>query len=101
MDEYEGADRDVSARFDSPWTDEELTALALSEDLDAPLDEDAVPFRFGQGSGSALVPTWYMPPVVTRLQNRGWRTVVLVLVFAFLFIEAAGLCSTYGQLVIP
>jgi len=75
--------------------------LALSEDPDRPLGKDAVPIDFGQGSGSTLLPAWYMPAAVARVHHRGWRALALVLVFAFLFIEAAGLCSTYGQLVIP
>jgi hypothetical protein len=83
------------------WSDEELTALALGEDPDTPLSKDAVPLELGSGGGSGLLPSWYMPPVVAGLRHRWWKTVVLVLVFSFLFIEAAGLCSSYGQLVIP
>jgi hypothetical protein len=101
VDDNDARDWVPGEHLDSPWSDEELTALALSEEIDTPLSEDAVPFDFGQGDGSSLLPTWYMPPVVTRLRYRSWRTVVIVLVLAFLFIEAAGLCSTYGQLVIP
>ena len=100
MERGERGELAAEVRFDSTWTDEELTALALGDDPDRPLGDDAVPIDFGQG-GSALLPVWYMPPVVARSYHRGWRTLALVLVFAFLFIEAAGLCSTYGQLVIP
>jgi hypothetical protein len=81
----------------SGFTDAELTALALAADPDVPLDEDAIPLT--EQSGGAL-PEWYMPPVRAR-RGRRWRTaVVLAIVAAFLVIEAVGLCSTYGQLVI-
>jgi hypothetical protein len=50
------------------------------------------------GSGG-LLPTWYMPAPMTRVSPK-WRTpVVLAIVAAFLSIEAAGLCSTFGQIV--
>jgi hypothetical protein len=40
-----------------------------------------------------------MPSPMTR-HSRGWQVpVVLVIVAAFVIIEAFGLCSTFGQLV--
>jgi hypothetical protein len=84
-----------------PWSDEELTALALAADPDAPIDASAVPFA-GSSSGSVgLLPSWYMPAVALGTAQRYWKIVVLVLVAALFAIEAAGLCSTYGQLVAP
>jgi hypothetical protein len=41
-----------------------------------------------------------MPPVRARRGRRGRTAVVLAIVVAFLVIEAVGLCSTYGQLVV-
>jgi hypothetical protein len=81
-------------------TDAELTALALAADPDAQVDEDAIPLNgYAVESGTAL-PDWYMPPVRARRGKR-WRTpVVLAIVVAFLVIEAVGLCSAYGQLVV-
>ena len=38
-----------------------------------------------------------MAPVTARRIRRGPQVVILVLIGAFLLIEAFGLCSTYGQ----
>jgi hypothetical protein len=41
-----------------------------------------------------------MPPAMASTGHR-WRTpVILAIVLAFLMIEAWGLCSTYGQVVL-
>ncbi len=78
-------------------TDEELTALALAADPDAPLADDAVPF-WPLDAGD--LPDWYMP-VASGGVRPGWRRrVALVLISTFLLINAAGLCSTYGHVVI-
>ena len=46
-----------------------------------------------------LLPPWYMPSPMVR-GGKSWRLpVVLVIVAAFVIIEAFGLCSTFGQLV--
>jgi len=83
--------------------DDELTALALAADPDAPLDPDAVPWHeYLVASGALLspapLPGWYMAAATARHGGR-WRIVVIAaLVVAFVVIEAVGLCSTYGQL---
>jgi hypothetical protein len=83
---------------DDPLSDDELTALALGADPDAPLDPEAVPIDLYLGTaGAPALPTWYMAPAVARLGGRWGRVVVLALISAFLLIEAFGLCSTYGQ----
>ena len=80
--------------------EEELTALALAADPDAPLAADAVPIDHFLSQIPALLPQWYMPGAMARPGNR-WRTaVVLAIVGAFLVIEALGLCSTFGQLTV-
>jgi hypothetical protein len=82
------------------FTDAELTALALAGDPDEPLDHDAVPVSLYSSQVPGQLPGWYMPPVMCR-RGRRWRTtVVLLLVAAFLVIEAMGLCSSYGQPVV-
>ena len=82
------------------FTDEELTALALAADVDAPLDDDAVPLSdLAEDGGDPLLPGWYMPTPMAGLQpRRGWRRLVILLVIAsFVAINAVGLCSTYGS----
>jgi hypothetical protein len=83
---------------DQELSDEELTALALAADPDAPLAPDAVPLTLGLHSFGAALPLWYMPPATARVGGR-WRTpFVVAIVGAFLLIEALGLCNTYGVL---
>jgi len=85
---------------DKPICDEELTALALAADPDQPLDAKAVPLAVYLAQVPAILPGWYMPPATASCGNR-WRTPVIVaIVLAFLMIEAWGLCSTYGQVVL-
>jgi hypothetical protein len=81
--------------------DDELSALALAADPDAPLDAGAVPLADALGHEIAgPLPDWYMPaPVGGAPLLRGWRRrVVLLVIAAFLVITAFGLCNTYGQL---
>lgn len=85
-----------------PWdgdiTDDDLTALALAADADAPLDPDAVPLDVFLGSLPPALPAWYMAPVGARHAGRWRGAVILAFVATLLAIEAVGLCSTYGQL---
>ena len=88
-----------TGELESPWTEAELTELALAADPDAPLDEDAVPLGLYLGEVSGLLPDWYMPTPMLRRAG-AWRVpVVVAIVAAFVIIEALGLCSTFGQLV--
>ena len=48
------------------FTDAELTALALAADPDQPLGPEAVPLNEYLSSSVALLPEWYMAPVVAR-----------------------------------
>jgi hypothetical protein len=92
---------DMSAEEADGWaiTDAELTALALSADPDAPLSPDAIPLEM-YSDGASTLPQWYMPPVSPR-RGRKWLAVVAGLIIAsLLVIEAAGLCSTYGPIVL-
>ena len=82
------------------FTDEELTALALSADPDQPLDANAVPFTSPDNAFGALLPSWYMPMPVTRVHKRWHVPVVLTIVSAMTLISGLGLCITYGHLVI-
>jgi hypothetical protein len=86
---------------DEALSDEELTALALAADPNAPLAASAIALESAGSSGAGLLPSWYMPAIAIGRAHRYWKVVVIVLVSALLAIEAAGLCSTYGQLVVP
>jgi hypothetical protein len=95
----EPVDQVLSDPGDEPLSDEELEALALAADPDAPLAEDAVPLDLGATSGLSLLPSWYMAPVVgRRLTKRRYRIAIAVLIGAFLLIDAFGLCATYGPI---
>jgi hypothetical protein len=77
-------------------TGPELEAMALAADPTQPLPDDAVPYDRFIGSAPSLLPDWYMGPA-TRAHASSWRRpVVLAVVLAFLIIDGAGLCSTYG-----
>jgi len=88
----------LDAESSEPFTDEELTALALAADPDTPLDDDAVSLWELTGDRpEQRLPEWYMPsPMGGRLLG-GWRRRVIILVIvSFLTIDAYGLCNTYG-----
>jgi hypothetical protein len=94
-----GESSDGAATIEGGITEAELTELALAADPDAPMAEDAVPLAVYLNQAPGLLPSWYMPSPMIR-QGKGWRLpVVLVIVAAFVIIEAFGLCSTFGQLV--
>ena len=89
-------------RLEEPISDEELTALALAGDPDAPLPADAVNlWELGAADDATLLPSWYMPsPMAGARRLRGWRRrVAILLIVAFVLIDAYGLCSTYGDVV--
>jgi hypothetical protein len=81
------------------FTDDELTALALAADPDAPLAADAIALPLYPDEPFGALPAWYMPPAMARVTG-GWRRVaVFAIIAGFLVIDAFGLCITYGQLV--
>ncbi|HMK62598.1 MAG TPA: hypothetical protein VK386_03175 [Acidimicrobiales bacterium] len=81
-----------------PFSDAELTELALAADPGVPLDPGAVPIDIYLGTTHRALPEWYMAPAMARVSGRCRRLVIMAVVGAFLLIEAFGLCSTYGQL---
>lgn len=85
-----------------PFTDDELTALALAADPDQAVDDDAVPFGVVHGEFGDLLPAWYMPAPITLHGSRRRNAIVATVVIAsLLLINALGLCITYGRLEIP
>lgn len=84
-----------------PLTDAELTALALAADPDPVIDPDAVPFGLAEGAFD-LLPAWYMPaPATAGGARRRNAVVAAVVIGSLLFVNALGLCITYGRLEIP
>ena len=92
---------DLSVETERAIDDAALEALAVGGDPDAPIPDDAVSL-WDLDDRDRLLPSWYMPaPAFGIPLLRGWRRAVAwVIVAAFLAIMAAGLCSTYGEIVI-
>lgn len=89
---------DDDERFDEPETeitDEELTALALAADPDAPVPDDAVPFGDNDPASFALLPQWYMPAPGIR-RSRGRAAIMFVFAISLVVINIGGFCVTYG-----
>lgn len=81
-----------------PFTDDELAALALAADPDAPLPADAVPYRGPEDAGGGLLPGWYMPAAVRVTRSPVRTTAAILVVAGLVVINVLGLCITYGQL---
>lgn len=81
---------------DQPVSDDELTALALAADPDTVVGPGSVSLWAEADAEPHLLPAWYMPRPVRRASPRQ-RLVIGAVVAAFLLINAAGLCSTYGS----
>ena len=101
-DRFEPGDRPyldpvwVDETGDGLISDEELATLALSADPNQEIDPDAVPIEIYPAESLGFLPLSYMPPVMAGVSAR-WRTpIVVLLVVAFLAIDAVGLCMTYG-----
>jgi len=86
----------VPTEADQPVSDAELTALALAADPDLVLGPNAVSIWAQADAEAQLLPAWYMPRPLRRASTTRQRVVIGVVVAAFLVINAAGLCSTYG-----
>jgi hypothetical protein len=79
-------------------SDEELTALALAADPNAPIDADAVPWRGGPASHQSLLPDWYMPSPIAVRHSRATQFTIIFIIAGFVLIDAFGLCITSGFL---
>jgi hypothetical protein len=81
---------------EAPFSDEELTALALAAEPVTTLARDAVPWGGGNLRTPSLLPNWYMPSPLYNLRGRWTRAIVITLIVGFLIIDAFGLCVTSG-----
>ena len=81
-----------------PVSDEELERQALAASRSDALPDDAVPWS--PTGRDPLIADWYMPaPTATRRDLRS-RVVVAVIVGSIIAINAAGLCVTYGRVIL-
>ena len=81
---------DVGLDPEGQLTDEELTALALAADPDAPIADGAVPIGIHLAQLGPALPLWYMPPAVRRGGRRWKAPFVIAVVSAFLLIDRHG-----------
>jgi hypothetical protein len=81
-----------------PFSDEELSALALAAEPITALDASAMPWGGGDARTPSLLPNWYMPSPSYHLRGRWTRAIVITLIVGFLVIDAFGLCITSGFL---
>jgi hypothetical protein len=88
---------DVHEAPAGPVTDDELAALALAADPDAPLDADAEPLDGAWGRNGDL-PLWYMPAPAGTARGGGPAIVAGIVILALLVVVASGFCITYGIL---
>lgn len=87
-----------AAEVGQPFSDEELTVLALAADPDTLAAADAVSLWDLAGwNAGKLLPAWYMPAPMLRTSARWQRWVIGLVVASFLLIDGYGLCSTYGH----
>ncbi len=89
---------DTGVAASSLLSDDELTALALAGDPDAPLPVGAVPFVADQDADPALLPAWYMPAPMAVRRTPGRTVAAVTVVAGLVLINVLGLCITYGQL---
>lgn len=92
---------DEAAGRDVPLSDDELAALALAADPDAEVDPDAPSLWELDEPRPALLPSWYMPTAAAGVRRLvGWRrNVAIGLVGAFVAIDGAGMCTTFGPVI--
>ena len=70
---------DASIGESMPFTDDELTALALAAEPITSLPSDAVPWGGGDTRTPSLLPSWYMPSPSYHLRGRWTRAIVITL----------------------
>ncbi|HTT59273.1 MAG TPA: hypothetical protein VMF33_04435 [Acidimicrobiales bacterium] len=90
---------DTTRRDDeSPLSDDELTALALAADPDAPIDLTARPWYLTSSLSGQLLPEWYMPVPMSKGRGRLSKVAAVSVVVGLVVVCAFGLCVTSGFL---
>ncbi|MCU1371184.1 MAG: hypothetical protein JWO77_2378 [Ilumatobacteraceae bacterium] len=79
-------------------SDEELERQALAAAAGDPVPDDAVPWS---PSGlDPLIADWYMPAPTAVRRDLKTRVITGVVVASIVAINAAGLCVTYGRVIL-
>jgi hypothetical protein len=78
--------------------EDELVAMALAADPDAPVNTDALPWQFDYGFEKNPLPDWYMPRPMAARRGRVTQAVVVSVVVGMVIVCAFGLCITSGFL---
>lgn len=82
---------------EAPISDEELERLALAAESDE-VPDDAVPWSpIGR---DPLIADWYMPAPATARTDLRTRVVAGTIIASIVAINAAGLCVTYGRVIL-
>lgn len=89
---------DESSTHLETFTDDELTRLALAADPLVTIDDDAVAWNPNASVQRGLLPDWYMPRPIAASRGRVTKAVIVVIVVAFVIVDAFGLCITSGFL---
>jgi hypothetical protein len=89
----------TAAPTDEVISDEELerAALAAAGDHDV-VPDDAVPWS--PTGRDALIADWYMPAPTASRRDLRTRVVIGLVVASIVAINAAGLCVTYGRVML-
>lgn len=84
-------------RADEPagLDDTALTQLALDAVSHDPFEPDLDPFEPDEGTPTALLPEWYMPPPGGPV-GRGRSVVMVGVAISLLVINIGGFCVTWG-----
>ncbi len=82
-------------------SEQELTELALNAEPNPAVPRDAVPYFVHLAvTVPGTLPEWYMPTATARRGGRLRTVLVVSLVSTFLVLEALGLCSVFGHVVL-
>jgi len=81
-------------------SDVELSELALSADPDGPVADGATPLQLAPAFSPGLISAWCMSAISARRVSVWRMWVMLFIVGLLLMLEALGLCSVFGQVMI-
>jgi hypothetical protein len=91
-------DTDIHDATADRITDEELERLALAASPVDELPDDAEPWS--PTGRDPLIADWYMPAPTATRRDLKTRVVTAVVVGSIVAINAAGLCVTYGRVIL-